>query len=227
MTYITEELLPYAAEIMPALMEGLVLTLYLGVLSFIGALLLGALLAFLYTLNNKVINGVIRVYVSFYRGTPLLMQLFLFYYGLPMLISALIHIPKLHALILCMALNGSAYVCESIRGAIEGVDKGQFEAATAFGMSHYQAMRRIIFPQAAVAAVPTLTSTFLDLIKMSSIGMTIGVQELTGRAQLITATLYKAFETYLIAILLYWILSIIFEYIQKRIELRISRAFVR
>lgn len=225
--YITYELIPYAREILPRLIEGLGLTVYIGTISFLGALILGAFLAFILTLNNYLINKIIRIYVSFYRGTPLLMQLFLFYYGLPIVFEALLVIPKMNALIFCMALNGAAYVCESIRGAVEGVDKGQYEASISFGMSHYEAMSKIIFPQAAVAAVPTLTSTFLDLVKMSSIGMTIGIQELTGRAQLITATYYNAFETYLIAILIYWILSIIFEQIQIWIERRISVAYVR
>lgn len=227
MNYIINELIPYAQEILPDLIEGLGLTVFIGIISFLGALLIGAILAVIYTLNNKFINSIIRIYVSFYRGTPLLMQLFLFYYGLPMIFEILLVIPKMEALMFCMALNGSAYVCESIRGAIEGVDKGQYEASIAFGMTHYEAMRKIIIPQAAVAAVPTLTSTFLDLIKMSSIGMTVGIQELTGKAQLITATLYNAFETYLIAILIYWVLSIVFEQFQKWIEHKISVAYVR
>lgn len=227
MDYIINELLPYAQKILPDLIEGLILTINIGIASFIGALLLGAFLAIIYTLNNKFINAFIRVYVSFYRGTPLLMQLFLFYYGLPLIFEVLLKIPKMEALIFCMALNSAAYVCESIRGAIEGVDKGQYEAATAFGMNHYQTMFKVILPQAAVAAVPTLMNTFLDLIKMSSIGMTIGIQELTGKAQLITATLYNAFETYFIAIIIYWILSIGLEFIQTRIERRITRAYVK
>lgn len=225
MNYFLTELIPYAQEILPLLMKGLGLTLYIGIASFLGALVLGAFLAVIYTIKITLINRIIRVYVSFFRGTPLLMQVFLFYYGLPMLFEPLLGIPKIEALIFCMALNGSAYVCESVRGAIESIDRGQYEASIAFGMSHFQAMRRIIFPQASVAVVPTLTGVFLDLLKMSSIGMTIGVQELTGRAQLITATYYKAFETYFIAIIIYWILSIIFERVQKRIEIRISAAY--
>lgn len=227
MEYILSDLLPYAREILPNLLDGLLLTLNIGIISFLGALLLGALLAIIYTVKNPVINRLIRIYVSFYRGTPLLMQLFLFYYGLPLIFSVLLKLPKMEALILCMALNGSAYVCESIRGAIEGIDRGQYEAGAAFGMGHYQTMFQIIFPQAAVSAVPTLTSTFLDLIKMSSIGMTIGIQELTGKAQLITATKYNAFETYLIAIILYWVMSIVFEFIQKKIENKVSKAYVK
>lgn len=225
MNYLTNDFIPFAKEVSPMLIEGLGLTLYIGILSFLGALILGAFLAIIYTVKVKIMNRIIRVYISFFRGTPLLMQVFLFYYGLPMLFEPLLGIPKVEALIFCMALNGSAYVCESVRGAIDSIDRGQYEASMAFGMTHFQAMKRIILPQASVAVVPTLTGVFLDLFKMSSIGMTIGVQELTGRAQLITATYYNAFETYTIAIIMYWILSIIFERIQKRIEKRISVAY--
>lgn len=222
-----QEFMNYASEILPSLMEGLVLTIYIGIFSFIGALIIGFVLAVIYTLRNQVVNSVIKVYVSFFRGTPLLMQVFLFYYGLPMIFEVLLNIPKITALIICMSLNGAAYVCESIRGALESIDKGQYEAATAFGLSHVDTMRKFIFPQALVAVVPTLTSVFLDLIKMSSIGMTIGVLELTGEAQFITATSYRAFETYLIAILIYWILSIVIGWLQNGVEKRISKAYVR
>lgn len=227
MNYLTEEFIPYFIEIIPMLLEGLTLTLYIGILSFIGALIIGIILALASTTSNKIINNIIRIYISFFRGTPLLMQVFLFYYGFPLLMDWMLGIPKMTSLILCMSLNGSAYICEALRGAIEGVDSGQYEASIAFGMSHKQAIFKIILPQAAVSAVPTITSTFLDLIKMSSIGMIIGTQELTGRAQLITATHYKAFETYLIAIIIYWILAIIIEQMQKRIERKISVAYVR
>lgn len=91
----------------------------------------------------------------------------------------------------------------SIRGAIESVDKGQYEASIAFGLTHPQMMLKIILPQAAVAAIPPIVNSCLDIIKMSSLGMTIGIQDIMGEAQLTAATYYKTFETYILAAVFY------------------------
>lgn len=222
-----KELFDFAAQILPDLFNGLILTVQIGICAFLLAVVIGFTVMVVYSFRIKWINSIIRVYVSFYRGTPLLMQIFLFYYGAPMLISALINIPKFVAIVLCMAVNSGAYIFEIFRGAVESVDIGQYEASIGFGMTHFQALRRIIFPQAIVAILPALTSSFLDMLKVSSIGMTIGIQELTGKAQLITAQYYKAFETYFIAIILYWILSLIVEQVQRRVELWVGKSYQR
>lgn len=219
--------LDYALEILPDLFNGLGLTLFLGSSSFIFALILGLILLIIYSMNIKVINNIIRIYVSFFRGTPLLMQLFLFYYGLPVVINVLAGLDKNWALIISMSLNSSAYIFEILRGAIEAIDKGQYEASVAFGMTNYQTLTRIVFPQAIVAVFPSLINSYMDMIKMSSIGMTIGLQELTGRTQMISASSYRITETYIIAIIIYWILSIFFSYIQKNIEKNIGKIYRR
>ena len=95
------------------------------------------------------------------------------------------------ALITCLALNGAAYVSESVRGALESVDRGQYEAAVVFGMSLRKTMTQIILPQAAVAAIPPMINTALDIVKMSSLGMTIGIQDIMGQAQLSAAVTYS------------------------------------
>ena len=124
-----------------------------------------------------------------------------------------------------MALNSAAYISESIRGAIESIDKGQYEASQAFGLTHFQMMTRIILPQAAVAAIPPITNSCMDIIKMSSLGMTIGIQDIMGEAQLTAATYYKTFETYIMAAAFYWVLAIILGRVQKMIEKKISTAY--
>ena len=133
--------------------------------------------------------------------------------------------PKVLALIICLALNSAAYISEAIRGAIDSVEQGQYEASLAFGMTRYQMMTRIVLPQAAVAAIPPITNSCMDIIKMSSLGMTIGIQDIMGEAQLTAATYYKTFETYIIAAAFYWVLAIVLGKIQKKIEKKVSAAY--
>lgn len=126
---------------------------------------------------------------------------------------------------LCLALNSAAYISESIRGAIESIDKGQYESSLAFGLSHYQMMTKIILPQAAVAAIPPIVNSCLDIIKMSSLGMTIGIQDIMGEAQLTAATYYKTFETYILAAAFYWVLALVLGRVQKKVEQKVGSAY--
>ena len=196
MSYITDTFIPYAKILTPLLLEGLWITIYISAFAFVISVILGAILAIIQHFHVKLLSQMARIYVSYFRGTPLLIQLFLFYYGLPMVFDVMKRCPKTFALVLCLGLNSAAYISESIRGAIESIDKGQYEASLAFGLSHYQMMTKIILPQAAVAAVPPIVNSCLDIIKMSSLGMTIGIQDIMGEAQLTAATYYKTFETY-------------------------------
>lgn len=225
MAYLTETFLPYAKMLIPLLLEGLWITIYVSAAAFILSIILGAVLAIIQHFKIRGLQQVTKVYVSYFRGTPLLIQLFLFYYGLPIIFEAMKGCPKHVALIVCLALNSAAYISESIRGAIDSVDKGQYEASLAFGMTHFQMMTRIILPQAAVAAIPPITNSCMDIIKMSSLGMTIGIQDIMGEAQLTAATYYKTFETYILAAAFYWILAVILGKVQKKIEKKISTAY--
>lgn len=114
---------------------------------------------------------------------------------------------------------------EIIRASIESVDKGQQEACYAFGLSKYQSMVKIILPQAATSAVPPIVSCTLDIIKGSSLGLTIGIQDLMGVAQVEAASSFKYFEIYMITILIYWAVSIILSNIQSKVEKRIGKAY--
>ena len=213
MGYLTETFLPYAQILVPLLLKGLWITIYVSAFSFLLSVVLGAILAIVQHFNIKILRQIARVYVSYFRGTPLLIQLFLFYYGLPMVIDIMKQCPKTFALILCLGLNSAAYISESIRGALESIEKGQYEASLAFGLSHYQMMMKIILPQAAVAAVPPIVNSCF------------GIQDIMGEAQLTAATYYKTFETYILAAAFYWILAIILGAVQKKIERTIGSAY--
>ena len=225
MSYLTETFIPYAKILTPLLLEGLGITVYISAFAFVLSVVLGAILAVVQYFHVKVLSQLARIYVSYFRGTPLLIQLFLFYYGLPMVFEIMQRCPKTFALVLCLALNSAAYISESIRGAIESIDKGQYESSLAFGLSHYQMMTKIILPQAAVAAIPPIVNSCLDIIKMSSLGMTIGIQDIMGEAQLTAATYYKTFETYILAAAFYWVLALVFGRVQKKVEQKVGSAY--
>lgn len=227
MNYINEILIPYISDLFPQLFEGLIVTIQASVFSFILALLLGTVLAVIQLFNIKWLNSIINIFNAYFRATPLLIQLFIFYYGLPQVIDPMKSFPKELALIICLGLNSSAYISEILRGAVDSVDRGQFEASISFGMTIPQAMRRIILPQAAVAATPSIINSLLDIIKMTSLGMTVGIMDLMGTAQYAAATSYRTLETYVSAAVFYWILMILVYFIQKWYEQRISIAYER
>lgn len=225
MNYLSETFIPYVQYLIPLLIKGLWITIYISASAFILSVLLGSILAVIQHFKIKILAPIVKIYVSYFRGTPLLIQLFLFYYGLPLVLDFMKVFPKHLALVLCLALNSAAYISESIRGAIESVDKGQYEASMAFGLTHFQMMTKIVLPQAAVAAIPPIVNSCMDIIKMSSLGMTIGIQDIMGEAQLSAATSYKTFETYILAAAFYWILAVVLGYVQKKIERKVNTAY--
>lgn len=225
MSYLTETFIPYSKILVPLLVQGLWVTLYVSAMAFVLSIVLGVFLAVVQHFHVKILDPLAQVYVSYFRGTPLLIQLFLFFYGLPMVFEVLKDCPKLFALVFCLGMNSAAYISESIRGSIESVDKGQYEASLAFGLTHSQMMFKIILPQAAVAAIPPIVNSCMDIIKMSSLGMTIGIQDIMGEAQLTAATYYKTFETYIMAAVFYWILAIVLGRVQKKVETSIGKAY--
>ena len=225
MSYLTETFIPYSQILIPLLAKGLWVTIYVSAIAFVLSIVLGALLAVVQHFHVKFLDPFARVYVSYFRGTPLLIQLFLFFYGLPMVFDIFKNCPKLFALVFCLGMNSAAYISESIRGAIESIDKGQYEASLAFGLTHSQMMFKIILPQAAVAAIPPIVNSCMDIIKMSSLGMTIGIQDIMGEAQLTAATYYMTFETYIMAAAFYWVLAIVLGRVQRKVETSIGKAY--
>lgn len=225
MEYITQIFIPYMQTLVPRLIEGVEITIFVSTFAFILSIIVGVILAVIQHFHVKVLDKIAIVYVSYFRGTPLLIQLFLFFYGLPMVFDFMVDCPKIVALILCLALNSGAYISETIRGAIESVDTGQYEACLGFGMTQKQMMFRVVLPQAAVAAIPPITNSCIDIIKMSSLGMTIGIQDVMGEAQLAAAISYKTFETYIIAAAFYWVLAVILGRLQRLIERKVGAAY--
>jgi cystine transport system permease protein len=183
-------------------------------------LALGFFLALMRLSRLMVLRGVARVYVSFFRGTPLLVQLFMIYYGLPELG---IQLDPLPAALVGFSLNMAAYICEILRAAIASIDRGQWEAAASIGMTRAQTLRRTILPQAARTALPPLGNSFISLVKDTSLAATIQVPEMFRQAQLITARTFEIFSMYLTAAVIYWILASALAALQNTLENRVNR----
>lgn len=219
--------LEYMLGLLPVILGYVPLTLAMAAVGMVLALILGALLAVERVVRIPVLDSLVMLFISFFRGTPLLVQLFLFYYGLPQVLPALTQINGVTATILGLTLHFSAYMAESIRAAIIGVDRSQWEAAQSIGMTQGQLTRRIVLPQAARVAAPTLVNYFIDMIKGTSLAFTLGVTEMMGATQKEAAGSFLYFEAFLIVALIYWIMVEALSQCQKLLETRLNRAFAR
>lgn len=202
------------------LWAGIRFTIPLTLLSFALGLTLGLVTAVARLFGPAPISALARFYVWLIRGTPLLVQLFVIFYGLPSIGVLLDAFP---AALIGFTLNVGAYTSEIIRAAITSVPKGQWEAAYSTGMNWQQAMRRTILPQAARVSVPPLSNTFISLVKDTSLAAAITVPELFQAAQRIVATTYEPLILYIQAALMYLVLSSVLSALQSRLEVRFSR----
>lgn len=219
--------LDYMWGLLPVLLRYLPLTLQMATIAMVLALVLACLLAVVRVSRVPGLNGLALLFISFFRGTPLLVQLFLFYYGLPQLIESLISITGVTAAVLGLTLHFSAYMAESIRAAIVGIDRSQTEAALSIGMTQSQLMRRIILPQATRVATPTLMNYFIDMIKATSLAFTLGVTELMGATQKEAAGSFLYLEAFLLVALIYWVVVEMLSWGQRRLETYLNKAYQR
>jgi len=188
----------------PLMGDAFLMTIYLSIISLVIGLVFGLGGALAKLSSNPILRGIGIFYVWLIRSTPLLVQLFIIYFGLP---QFGIDIPAFVAGALGLGINVGAYNAETIRSGIQAINKGQSEAAASLGMNDMQAMRRIILPQALKIMVPPLGNNFIILVKDTSLVSTITIIEITMRAQMLIGSSYKAFEMYLMAAVLYAILT--------------------
>lgn len=201
----------------PFLLKGALITLEISVISLVLGLLAGLLAALWILSTNPLLHWSGRFYVWIVRSTPLLVQLFIIYFGLP---QFGINLNPFWSGVLALALNTGAYNAETIRGGILAVPKGQREAARSLGMSKALTMRRIILPQAMRLIIPPLGNNFVILIKDTSLVSTITLVELTLTAQRLIGSTYKPFEMYLMAAVLYAILTTCAALLLRQVERR-------
>lgn len=220
----TESLQIFLSAI-PTLLVGALVTIQLTLISIAVGMVLGSLVGILSLSRWQPIRLLMRFYVDFVRGTPLLVQIFMVYFGLPALANNLnweLSFERWAAGILALGLNVAAYIAEIVRAGIQSIQKGQWEAAESLGLSGFQAMRYVIFPQALRRMLPALGNEFITLLKDTSLVAVIGYEELFRKGQLIVANNYRAFEIYTAVAIGYLIMTVLasqgFHWLERRLN---------
>ena len=193
-------------SILPALLVGAKLTVGLSFIAVVIGFAIGSFVGVGRVGGSLLIRIITGVYVDFIRGTPLLVQLYLVYFGLHSLIGP--PVPPLTAAIVAMGINSGAYVAEIVRAGIQSVDKGQIEAAQSLGLTNSQAMRYIIFPQAFRRIIPPLGNEFIALLKDSSLVSVIALEDLLRKGQVIITRTFRPFEVYMVVALIYLVMTL-------------------
>ncbi|MBM7615702.1 amino acid ABC transporter permease [Alkaliphilus hydrothermalis] len=185
-------------------LSGTINTVLLAFFSVLGGTMVGVILALMKLSEKKPVKFLASAYIEFVRGTPLLVQLFLIYYGLP---HIGIDLPDMVAGIFAVSLNSGAYVAEIIRGGIQSIDKGQMEAGRSLGMSYKMTMKEVIIPQAFKNILPALGNEFIVIIKESAIVSVIGIHELMYKTDVVRGITYKPFTPLIVAAIIYFVLT--------------------
>ena len=216
----------------PDILRFLPTTMELAIGSMIISLIIGLLLALVKIKQMPVLKQIVNVYISIIRGTPVLVQLYVTYYGIPLFLKYINYtygtdynvngVPSIIYAFVALAFNQSAYNAEVIRASLQSVEKGQVEAANALGMTYFQALRRIILPEAVVVALPSLGNAFIGLIKGTSLAFVCAVVDMTAQGKIIAGRNFRYFEVYVSLAIIYWVITIIIEQIIRLAEKKIS-----
>lgn len=217
--------LNFVIELIPKILKYFHVTMEIAILSLVISLIISVFLAAFMYYKVKVLAPLTKIYISFFRGTPLIAQLYFMYFGVFQTIPLLRDFDPLMSSVIALSLNTAAFMAELVRGSIMSVEKGQFEACASIGMNNVQAMIRIVIPQAARTAIPGLWSNFMGLIKGTSLAFTIGVTEMMSRATLESSATYRFFECYAAVIVIYWAIDVILGFGQKYIEKKLNEAY--
>ena len=222
--------LEFFLKSIPQILTCLPVTLIVSFVSFFFSVVIGFTAAIIKIYKVPVLDKLTTLYISFIRGTPVLVQLYIICYGIPKVIyytqletGALQNIdinviPGMVYVLIAYSFNIGAYMAETIRGAILSVDKGQMEACITTGMTTIQGYRHIVLPQAFRLAIPSLMNNFIECFKGSSLCSMVGVVDMMLRAKMLANKTYRFIEVYLCVLILYWILNMIFVAIQRIIE---------
>lgn len=208
-------------QALPNLLWGGLITLQLTAISILLGLVGGSLLGIARLSPSKLVSILARLYVDFFRGTPLLVQLFIIYFGLPALLQSMglpLRLNQWTAAIIALSLNSAAYIAEIVRAGIQSIELGQREASQSLGLGAMQTMRYVIFPQAFRRMIPPLGNEFISMLKDTSLVAVIGFEELFRRGQLVVAQNFRSFEIYTAVALVYLILTLISSQLFSALE---------
>ncbi|MEC1271409.1 sulfur-containing amino acid ABC transporter permease TcyL [Bacillus subtilis] len=214
-------------DFVPTLTAYLPVTLYILTLSLLFGFVLGLFLALPRIYNIPIVNQLAKVYISFFRGTPIMVQLFIVFYGIPALTGLIgIDTSKMdpfYAAVATYALSNAAAAAEIIRAGVGSVDKGQTEAAYSIGLSGSQAFRRIVLPQALVQAFPNMGNMVISSLKDTSLAFSIGVMDMSGRGQTLITSSNHSLEVYIALSIVYYAVAVLFEWFFQVAEKRINK----
>ena len=222
-----EKSLGFIIDALPALLAGALITLRLTAAAVALGSVGGIALGIARLSKFKPLSLLARIYIDFFRGTPLLIQLLLIYFGVPSLLKSFgvnFTFDQWGAAILGLTFNSAAYLAEIVRGGIQSIESGQTEAAESLGLSSVQAMRYVIFPQALRRMIPPLGNEFITLLKDTSLVAVIGYQELLRQGQLVVAKNFRAFEIYIAVALNYLAMTALCSYAFSRLERKMNPA---
>lgn len=224
----------FAIEHFPDVLKGVPMTLTIAIVSMILGIILGLLVALVRIYKVPILNPLAVVYISFIRGTPLVVQLYVFFYGVPQVFDILNNqfgtgfdadnINPLWFALVAYTINTTANQAEILRASLNATHAGQMEAALSVGMTTTQALRRIVIPQAFVIALPDLGNTFINLIKATSLAFAVKVIEIMAVAKMVANDGYNFVEMYLVASIIYWVICIICEFLLVRFEKYVRRS---
>lgn len=206
---------------LPMFWSGLSVTLEVTGAALVLAFALGAVIAVLKVLPCRPLRAALDFYTSVFRGVPLIVLLFIAYFATPQLSGY--KISMFAAAVLTLGLNGSATVSETLRGGIEGVDAGQYDAAKSLGLTYVQMMWQVIIPQALRSVVPALVNEVITVLKSSSLVATIGLMDMMRAAQSVQALTYRAFEPFLLVAVIYYVIVMCLVAVANTLERRLRR----
>ncbi len=207
----------------PELIAKMPFTLWLGLVSFAASFILAVIIAVLRNVKCAPVRWIVSLYISFFRSTPYITQLFIFYYGLPQFIPSLRTMSAEAAFVASVALNSSAFITEIIRGGLLAVEKGQREAALSVGMNKFQMMKEVVIPQAFVSSLPALGNSLVATVKNTAVAFTVGVVEILSHSKVLAARGFNYMEAYIAAGIVYWMLILLLDVFQKQLEKRACR----
>ena len=205
---------------LPLFIDGCFVTLEISFFALLLGMIFGVTGALCRLSKNRLLNSIAFFYVWIIRGTPVMVQLFILYFGLPQLG---VKMSSMSAGVLGLAINTGAYITEIIRAGIQVVDRGQFEAALSLGMKYRQVMVRIVGPQAIKFCIPPLVSQFIMTLKNSSIASLVTITELLRTGEQLIYTTFRSFEVYTVVAVLYLIMNSFFMIIASQMEKRMER----
>jgi L-cystine transport system permease protein len=217
----------------PKILKAVPMTLFISIFSITLGLIIGLIIAICRNNNIPILKTISAIFVSFIRGTPIIVQLYVVFYGFPELLTYLHEslgwkvspngISPISIALIAFTLNAAAYLSENIRSALNSVNKGQLEAAYSIGMTSFQSYRRIILPQALVSALPNFSNVFLQITKDTSLAFSVMVVEIMAVSSVEAAAGYKYLEAYLDAAIVYFIVCYIFAKLFVILENRLKR----